>query len=314
MYDTLRFRFPVSDSERANIGSKLTGNITEKYSVNTGQYSVTGAIKRFRVSVYDTSVSVSGSLTALAYGTNGLNLTVEGARLCGGWLRELFGDACANGVVTRFDFGANLEMTRPTAAYTAVLADAPYFQRFPQPNGVLYRNTRNTRQIEFYDKTEQMLTTHNIELPENVLRYEVRLRQRPARAFDMRELRISDLCTPELFRAVVDKWQTQFSEIKTLPERPKPEVSIFKNPKTFNETMFRQGLQSAFGDAQTALTALRAAYKAGETSKFDYYRLRDKITNAFGSDLENGDLNAETPISELRRKVALTAFELKNDM
>jgi hypothetical protein len=246
MYDTVNFwinRVNVSGSPFDVL--PCLSEITERQNEKSG-YSCTGKAGDYTVSVYESGISLKGSLAKYFLPSNIYTLKRKDAQHAIEQLSDqLHIDLTLAAKITRMDISTVLYTKRPPADYFPYLGDKPYFNRLQSTPDTLYYNQRQ-RQIVFYDKSKEAIAK-GVQVPEilqssNLLRYELRYIKRLNSQLNT-DLTVAKLYDTEFYRLIVQRWYKEFKTIQKLKEQSFMTDKIPKTPNDAKEALLAVYLQ-----------------------------------------------------------------------
>jgi hypothetical protein len=219
MFDTVHFwidRVELSGANPFDIQPYLS-DITERKNERAG-YSCMGKIGEYVVNIGENGVSLKGSLAKSYFGDNLHTLTRWDTKQAIEELSDFLHTDISTARVTRLDISTVIPTKRPPADYYSHLGNKPYFDRLQSTPNTLYYNNHQ-RQIIFYDKTKEA-ATKDVQVPEilqnsNLFRYELRYTKRLNKQLntDLTAVKLYDV---EFYRAVIQKWHSEFKTIQKL--------------------------------------------------------------------------------------------------
>ncbi len=227
MIDTIRGYLdltPIPDLDLIPISS-LTPRI-ENPKIQQNLESQTGylkgMIKNFKVSIryplhneVAKQISIEGSIPKFLYGNNIASCTPSDVHLVLDTLSDIIEVPLDNLKITRLDFGFNFVVKRPVANYIQAIQGYPRRQRvLHQGQTVDFRIKTDYQGVTFYDKLKEMKKDMKSReafkaLPEfikhlNILRFEVKIKKYSEKPILGKELRFTDLYSPDTFQRLID--------------------------------------------------------------------------------------------------------------
>lgn len=214
MIDKVRFWTYTTTDLKKNIIVSALKIITNGGNDNRYKY------KNIEITINDTSTYFSGSLTKLV-SSNGNNYTNENilSILYGiKELKDIFDLPLNNCFYSYFEYGINLEMTKPAIHYISAIKELQNFtETYSHTNGTI-RFKKSTdkyyTEITAYDKTKQVKDTNRLntdisDLPDNLLRFELRLSKNIKQ-----QLKINNLYeTFKIYKNVICLFEKYFKKI-----------------------------------------------------------------------------------------------------
>lgn len=297
MYDNVHLTFKSPDGGPPPDVSRYLYNAGNNTDIKTGELrSITGYLKEARwygprpdVTIYPDGIIIRESLPKLMYGSSLHEIDLRDAAAAVEMMSDLLHVNMGEASVTSLEFGANMAMRKPPAAYIAKLGELPRFEtvlatensRYYKPQGCKLEG-KPPRQLEFYDKAakaakagESIDEIERIFRTRNVLRYELRYRHRLAERLGWPErVRASTLSDRKFYRTVTDKWMEYYRKIKKDDGR-----GAYVPPATVRDVMledYGRFLAKAGPDHRAAL--IEELKNAGTfKDRSDYYRLKKKL-------------------------------------
>lgn len=201
--------------------------------------------------------------------------------------------------VTRLDISHNMILKEPPGFYLPLLGQSPRYNRLEQPAG-LYYSKHNAAKV-FYDKLGQMKSSRE-RIPDhyrnrNVLRYELRYKNRLPKHFKKPRILGMDLYEEMFYIQCVDQWVKEFTDIKKL-NLSNTIMTPTGSTKEFIDRMALEGLKK-FG-VNNAIELIQAWKDAGHIDRKQSYDLRQKI-DVLSSGHDSDEVNQY--LQELENKV-----------
>jgi hypothetical protein len=251
MYDTVNFwvdRAELSGMNPFEVMQYLS-EITEHRNDKQG-YSCTGKVLDYTVNVYDTGISLKGSLAKSYFeGDNLHTLKRQVVREAVGKISDHLHTDISNAKATRVDVSTVLLTKRPPADYFTYLGSKPYFKRLEAVKGETLYYENHKRQLVFYDKVKEA-NAASMQIPtiwqdSNILRYELRLTSRLKKQLGT-DVRASILYDKDFYYSIVQLWYNEFKSIQKLQETSFMTDNI-KTNKDAEITLFAALLQQQGG-------------------------------------------------------------------
>lgn len=288
MYDTIYAILRKSDSGNADFLGETTNhfNVTGNGENEYGNY-LYGNLDNLKISVSESKVKVSkGSLCKWYLGNNLYTMKRKDTEQAIQKLSDTLHLPFHNAIVTRLDLGKNFIMNNDKQEYLNHLGNSQYFHRLEQPDGLYYNNSSNskntTKQLVFYDKIKEHKACRGI-VPDfliglNLFRYEMRLKKRLAREFNLPEIRAYMLYDSNFYIKVIDLWLSEYQKINKL-NSIHFNYSMIKTKKQYTTQATLFYVMNQGGELQ-AIKEIQEAYKRGELSKKQAFDLRGMIKTA----------------------------------
>jgi hypothetical protein len=188
---------------------------TISHHTKRNQDSVTGRIDNLTISVFNTGISIKGSLSGYYTGNNANTLTFKEIALAFNKLSVKLGIPLEKAKVQRLDIAENYIVDYPVFNYYPYLGDLTYYARTEQNNGIYYNHTNFV--ISIYDKINEQ--KHNKKkiidkhIDANVFRYEFRFIYKVGTHLSKKPVYVSDLLNPEFFKEILDMYINKFLSI-----------------------------------------------------------------------------------------------------
>ena len=262
MYDKVTFFIDRSVIEpQCNLASYLD-NIMQVTDIKTGEIKFLGEIENLRASVRFNGVFITGSLPKYIYGDNIHVLDRRATTQAIEKISDNLHFDVSLAKVTGLEFGANFVLSKPVEEYLTRLGNMPRLERYGFNPSAIYYKGRGKKQQKggaFYDKIAEA-KEKNYEIPvgldkENILRYELRLRNHLARQMQEQQVTASTLTNLNFYRGLLDRYQRYY-------------FSIIKRRKSKSNVM---GKIKYVKDARDVLMS-KLLNKAGEGVVEDFIR------------------------------------------
>lgn len=269
---------------------------------------VAGRLGNLRVTATPDALTVTNSLCKWYHGDNLRTLSrddIAGAVEClSNTLHLPMGDAD----VSRLDVGCNMEVPSPVLSYLNALGELCRYSRRQDFDGSLYYK-QNEKELAFYDKLDEMKGCTIPPGLENVLRYELRYKRHVPRCMKRPMLTLSDLSAPDVYRAMVDGWESEFKKIRGTKNNLIMAKQIMS--KEF-DLMGRIALIDHFGGLESTLKIVDDNRRAGIiTTAYEASKLKRKIREAWHS---AGELDDSNPLyAELRKTIRNKADSMRGE-
>jgi hypothetical protein len=276
-------------------------DIQGEHRYDNGNISLSGNLGGLKLLVSDEKVKIgNGSLCKYYLGDNFRTMTRGDTKRAIEQLSDTLHLPINNADVTRIDIAQNLIMNHPPEAYFNHLGELSRCNRLPQPNGIYYQNGK--QQIIFYNKIKEQKNKKQ-PIPEpykdrNVLRYELRYKERLREVFEKDRVTGSDLYNEPFYIRLIDNWQSNYNNIHKIKL-----IEIdFSNMHTKKElflialadTISRQGGELLF------LEQINDAAKRGEMTAKQKFDIRNAVREACSLSLNTKESEL---IAELNKKV-----------
>jgi hypothetical protein len=279
MYDTVNMWldwYKVGNYNLSTITNKLTNQI-EKHSKDFN--SITGNINNYKVGLYETGISLKGSICKYYNNDNLHTLTRSGMQRAIEKMSDDLSLPIQLATIRQVDLSTHFIMTREPHEYYNYLGAKQYFKRVQATNNTLYYNT-NARQIIFYDKIKEA-KSKKVEIPmiyknENLLRYEIRHKGRLNKQFNLPEVTAQTLYNEQFYIKLIDIWVNEYLNIEKINKLTINNMEQIKTVKNAEEMIFGILLNKI---GQSEIESLISDFKANHvyTDPKYYTRLKNKL-------------------------------------
>ena len=236
MYDNLHMRLATVGADTSTVVDRLQG-AKQTVDIDTGECRSFGYLNNLRVSVYENGLYIVGSLAKYFNGGNIYTLNRKDTERAVVKLSDELGVDISSAKVSYIEFGDAFIMKYPVQEYLKRLSAMPRLAR-NQQESTLYFQTKgieDPKKFVFYDK-ETELRKKKEPLPDgfrglNLLRYEMRFKNRLPQQLGWLEVTASTLYNREFYRKMLNLYQqSYFSITKRKTLRPSALRDI-RNPK-----------------------------------------------------------------------------------
>tara|TARA_R110000765_G_scaffold66328_1_gene128350 strand:- start:1039 stop:1950 length:912 start_codon:yes stop_codon:yes gene_type:complete len=273
----------------------LLSNTKETIKQN-GSWWISGNLENLQVYVGEAGVSIKGSPNKYWHGYNFAKLTRQEFQHSIEKISDVFSIDVKMAKASSLDIAHNFVMNEPVKSYYVFLGECSRYLRNQDRNSLYYKN--NQRVKIFYDKPLEGKSKGE-QLPEawkdkNVLRFEVRFKNRLLKQFNRQSLTAEDLYDEVFYIEVIDRWFLEYLNIKkNKVMNPNIESLTSKQAKDF--------LLSALVDeiGQNKVVEMVGNWKGKFTTNKEAQRFKNSLQRLPGLTLES-DL-----INELDDKVSL---------
>jgi hypothetical protein len=286
MYDTVNFwldRAELSGMNPFEVMPYLS-ELTERQNEKFG-YSCSGKVLDYTVNVYDTGISLKGSLSKSFFeGDNLQTLKRQVVKQAVSKVSDHLHTDISNAKVTRLDVSTVLLTRRPASNYFLYLGNKPYFNRLEAVKGETLYYNNHQKQLVFYDKIREANAV-GMQIPavwqnSNILRYELRFTSRLKKQLQT-DVRASILYDKDFYYSIVQKWYNEFKSIQKLKETSFMTDNI-KTPKDAEAAVLAALLQEK---GQSYIEEVLAELKAKNvfSDKKYYTRVKDNLNTILQS-------------------------------
>lgn len=236
MYDNLHMRLAMVGADTSTVVNHLQG-AKQTVDIDTGECRSFGYLNNLRVSVYESGLYIVGSLAKYFNGGNIYTLNRKTTEQAMQKLSDELGVDISSAKVTYLEFGDAFVMQYPVREYLNRLSSMPRMARNQQEYSLYFqcRGMEQPKSAVFYDKRMELLKRKE-PLPDgfkgmNLLRYELRFKNRLPQQLGWPEVTASSLYNREFYRKILNLYQQNyFSILKRKTLRPSALRDI-KNPK-----------------------------------------------------------------------------------
>ena len=278
MYDSLNLWLSGDSVSNTNLLAEVPchlQNYSEHYKEEVA--SVSGSLKNLRIGVFDTGVSIKGSIAKYYLDDNFQTLQRQDMERAIEKLSDDLHipiDLCK---VTRVDLAQNFIVDYPPEAYYNYLGGCQYYNRLTQPKSLYYSNSNRTKL--FYNKKAEGKAKGGI-LPliwndKNVLRYEYRLTGRVPQCLKMERVQAMDLYDEQFYMSLIDEYINEYDAI-TKNTLLNFDTELMTCPKDFMKQLALKKIQEL---GQNNVMMIIEDLRAKETfKKPEYYsRLKKSV-------------------------------------
>jgi hypothetical protein len=281
MYDTVNFwidRYLVGNYNLSTIATCLNG-ISEHQS-DRG-YFINGSLNNLKVNIYESGVSIKGSLAKFHLTDNLHTLTRSGTHEAIEHLSDVLNLPIDKAKITAIDLATHFIMKYPPNSYYSFLGSKKYFNRLQASTDTLYYNTK-PKQLIFYDKSIEA-TAKKVDIPIiykdiNLLRYELRHKGRLNKQFNMPEFTGATLYNERFYIDIINLWVKEYMNIQKIQRFTLQNIDNMKTPNDAIEMIFGMYLLKAGqSEIDSILNDLKAK-KAFPDPKY-YSRVKSKLNS-----------------------------------
>lgn len=217
--------------DRGELGcdvNQLTHKLSDAREIahlTSGAIKVRGKIEGLAVSLYENGVWIDGSISKFLNGSNIYTLTRSETKEAVEKLEESLGCYVRNAKVQGLEFGTNFVMRHEVSEYFDRLGSFPRLKRETICGNLYYQGRGKTenrdRAFVFYDKMRE-LKSGGVAIPnniinENLLRYEIRIKKRLERFFNVERVTAETLSDKGFYSLLVGKYKSIYSSIEKVP-------------------------------------------------------------------------------------------------
>lgn len=236
MYDNLHMRFTTVGVDTSTVVNRLQG-AKQTIDIDTGECRTFGYLNNLRVSVYPSGLYIVGSLAKYFNGGNIYTLNRKDTERAVEKLSSELGVDISSAKVTYLEFGDAFVMEYPVQEYLKRLSSMPRMARNQQEYSLYFqcRGMEQPKSAVFYDK-ETELRKKKEPLPDgfrghNLLRYEIRFKNRLPQQIGWPEVTASTLYNREFYRKMLNHYQQIYFSISKRKTLKPSALRNIKNPK-----------------------------------------------------------------------------------
>jgi hypothetical protein len=255
-------------------------DVTQRQNEKTG-YSCIGKVLDYTAGVYESGISLKGSLAKSYFGGENISTLKRRDVQCAiEQLSDCLHIDTGTAKVARLDVSTIIPTKRPTADYYRYLGDKPRFIRLEAvKDETLYYNSKQ-RQLVFYDKAKEA-TGKGTVIPEilsgnNLLRYELRYMKNIDNQLNA-VVKGSILYNSVFYHAIVQNWYNEFKTIQKLKNNSYM-IDGITTPKEAKDALFCLLLQK---EGQSTIDEFLEELKAKNAfgDKKYYSRLKSELNS-----------------------------------
>lgn len=300
MIDNIKLSLPRCRDMPDISGYLDNGN--ENCSMKTGEVSVYGNVENIKVTQYFGGYSIQGSLPKFLYGNNVCQLTRKEVGLAIEKLSDRLHLPLDDADITKIEVGANICLAKQHTAYTRLLGDMPRMQRVSMADSLYYQGSGKVhpRQYYFYDKVAEVRKSGGT-MPQgleaaNMMRYEMRLKERLPFQLSIPEFKGSTLQDRVVYQELINRWLNGYLSIHKLVNMEDEHLKKGMSVKEAQEVFIAQ--QIAKGGS-SMIDEFIAKLKQNECfdNRLYYNRVKSnlqKLASKTKLSVDNGDIEELT--------------------
>lgn len=236
MYDNLHMRFTTVGVNTSTVVGRLQG-AKQTIDIDTGECRTFGYLNNLRVSVYPSGLYIVGSLAKYYNGGNVYTLNRKDTERAVEKLSSELGVDISSAKVSYIEFGDAFVMQYPVQEYLKRLSSMPRMARNQQEYSLYFqcRGMEQPKSAVFYDKRLELLKKKE-PLPDgfkslNLLRYEIRFKNRLPQQIGWPEVTASTLSNREFYRKMLNHYQQIYFSISKRKTLKPSALRDIRNPK-----------------------------------------------------------------------------------
>lgn len=236
MYDNLHMRLATVGADTSTVVSRLS-NAKQNIDIETGEVRSFGYLNNLRVSVYESGLYIVGSLAKYFNGGNIYTLNRKTTEQAMQKLSDELGLDISTAKVTYLEFGDSFIMEHKVEEYLKRLSAMPRMARNQQEYSLYFqcRGMEQPKSAVFYDKRLELLKKKE-PLPDgfkslNLLRYEIRFKNRLPQQIGWPEVTASTLSDREFYRKMLNHYQQIYFSISKRKTLKPSALRDIRNPK-----------------------------------------------------------------------------------
>lgn len=241
MYDTINMWLEWSKVGNYNL-STITNKLNNCTEHESNEFnSITGTLNNYKVGIFETGLSLKGSICKYFNNDNLHTLTRSGMERAIFQMSDELSLPIDKAKINQVDLATHFIMNRPVPDYYPYLGDKRYFKRLQATNDTLYYNTA-ARQLIFYNKLKEAIAK-GVKIPEVykndfLLRYEIRHKGRLAKQFNLPEVTAETLYNEKFYMNLIDIWVKEYFNIQKINRLTINNMDNIKTPKDAENMIF----------------------------------------------------------------------------
>ncbi|MDO4334635.1 MAG: hypothetical protein Q4C37_02220 [Bacteroidales bacterium] len=306
MFDNIHLRlerFAVGEEVFSSIASRLS-NCKEVIDRETGEARSYGSLGGLKVTVYESSLYIVGSLAKFYNGSNIYTLNRKDTERAVQKLSEALGADISTAKVSYLEFGDAFLMENPVEEYLKRLGSLPRLHRNPQQGSLYYQYQGEQRKsLVFYDKKLEMKKRKD-PLPDgfqnyNILRFELRFKNRLPKQIGWYEtVTASTLYDRQFYKRMQSLYRENYFAISKRKMMKPTALKEVCNPKDAFSCL--TGLLLSRADTETVADFMSQLAMANVLDRQQLYRFRQMVERAKA---KGKHLEEDTLIMELDNQI-----------
>lgn len=286
MYDNLHLRLErfAVEGDYSSIADRLS-TVKQVTDTETGEVRYFGSLGGLKVTIYESSIYIVGSLSKFYNGSNIYTLNRRDTERAVQKLSEALGADVSTAKVSYLEFGDAFLMQNPVEEYLKRLGFYPRLHRNPQPDTLYYqhRGKEQPKTLCFYDKTKELRRKKET-LPDglngqNILRYELRFKHRLPQQIGWHEtITANTLYDRQFYKKMVSLYRESYFAIGKRKMMKQTALREVKNPKDAMQCLV--GLLLCQADTNTITDFMGQLSTANVLDRLQLYRFKQMIERA----------------------------------
>ena len=226
MFDSVNFYINDGKTDYSSFAEQVYTSSYDNVCNEDGVFKCTvGNVKNCIVKLGKGWMSCCGSLPKFYFGNNIQRLTLQQVKEAITLLSAALHVDLFKANITRLDIADNFSMNESVKDYFECLGNIPYLKRcyVVEDETLKYgKNIKDCRCIEFYDKNREIkdkipALSKRMNIPKNLLRYEVRIHGRVKERLNEPIVTGSRLCEEDFFKKAIQYWYDVYRDIEKQP-------------------------------------------------------------------------------------------------
>lgn len=297
MYDTVLFYTKREKEDVSYIISRLH-NPMEETDMKTGEIlSCKGKYKNLYVRITSNQIYISGSLAKFHNGDNVGMFSRLQTKDAIEHISDTFLIDVGKANVSGLDFSATIQVNNPITEYLSLFGSCDSLEKVIYPTTLYYQSATKAKtkplQLCIYDKIAESFPNNKLPLrykDANLLRYELRLRQRLADRFKIVEVLGNTLFEPQFYEQIMNTWSEYYYKIeKYNVMKPNFKDNIKKTDDAWNAYIASLIANADRGEFEAYLRDLKA--NKVFSRRGDYTRLKSKFNKINSNELRTDSQN-----------------------
>lgn len=302
MYDKLHMRlerYAVGEDKFPSIADRLS-NCKQVIDTETGEVRSYGSLGGLKVTVYESSIYIVGSLSKFLNGSNIYPLNRKETERAMQKLSDELGADISTATVSYLEFGTAFVVKYPVEEYLKRLGSYPRMHRNAQPSTLYYQHggQEQPKTLCFYDKATELRKRKEI-LPDglngqHLLRFELRFKHRLPQQLNWHEtITACTLYNRQFYKQMLSIYRESYFAISKRKMMKQTALQEVSNPKDAMQCL--TGLLLCRADTETVTDFISQLTTANVLDRQQLYRFRQMVERATakGKHLEEDSLILE---------------------